>query len=86
MVFRLLVSLFLVIGYTVFRVLYAPFENIIRGQLGVGQLSNNPITVGTALAASQNNLPVSIAGVILIVVLAIIWLPPFIRFLTKLTK
>lgn len=71
---RLITSGILILFYALFRVLYAPFENLVRASAGVGQLSNDPLEVGTSLAFSQYNVPVLIANVVLVFLLAVVWL------------
>ncbi len=72
---RLVLSGISIVLYVLFRALWAPYANLLRASAGVGQLSNDPVTVGISLAFAKYNLPVTIANVMLLVFLLVIWAP-----------
>ncbi len=75
---RFILTGVLVAAYILFRVLYAPFDNLIRAQAGVGQLTDSIALTGIALWFSQHSIVPVITWIFLGLV-GLLWLPWFLK-------
>jgi hypothetical protein len=83
---KIILTVLFLLVYIVFRLVYAPFADVVQAQSGVGQLSNDPVEFGVARAFARSQVPVTLASLALAVTLFAIWIKPFWAFVKKLDK
>lgn len=83
---KIFLTILFVLLYVGFRIVYAPFADVVQAEAGVGQLSNDSVEFALSRAFSRSQIPVIVVTWTLVVLVGLIWIKPFWALVKKLNK